>query len=397
MRLFFSPSIDEREWHIWVPKVKLGELHNKFFFYVDLDDADERVLIDPPRGLYGKEFLELDYGDPFALMEFQQRWGPITGLRTRPNTTFDRGTYVDLDCLGGIRSTSTPAGFMNTIYLYEGHGDIDVIARERYGVRPDRLRDIVDDNWRSSLYGKERKGPVPCHVATIREVAEAVCHAQIAITAITDCLKDDFTEEDWQARGDLVRQAIRYCNSSIQGTILPLDLIEDGDRTGVCTLMQSLFINMARGVMRNNAYRKCQNLDCQRLFTPEEYGRRADSRYCSPDCQVKAKHQRTYKPKRIAEKKAQTESERIDEVHLSWSNSDAPVRTLKRYETLGDDIHGIAAAYSFLGFGDCRVEDEFLIEMHGLNIPNLSAQRALKGETFDEDALKNSTGKEDDR
>ena len=147
MRLFFSPSIDEREWQVWVPKIKLGEFHNQFFFYVDSDDADERRLLAPPRGLYGKEFLELDYKDPFALMEFQQRWGPITGLRAHPNITYDRGTHTDLACLGGIRSASAPYGFMKTVYMYDGYGETDIVVRERYGTRPDRLRDIVEENW----------------------------------------------------------------------------------------------------------------------------------------------------------------------------------------------------------------------------------------------------------
>ena len=380
MRLFFSPSIDEREWQVWVPKIKLGEFHNQFFFYVDSDDADERRLLAPPRGLYGKEFLELDYKDPFALMEFQQRWGPITGLRAHPNITYDRGTHTDLACLGGIRSASAPYGFMKTVYMYDGYGETDIVVRERYGTRPDRLRDIVEENWRSSCCGSEGRGPIPCHVATIEEVAEAVCHAQIAITAITDCLKDDFTEEDWRFRRALVKEAIRYCNSSMQGSVLPLDLIEDDDRTGTCTLMQYLFINMARGVMRNEAYRICQNLECRRLFTPEEYGRRAASRYCSPECQVKAKYQRTYKPKRHAEGKHEASLKEIDDVTLSWSLSNAPIKTLKRGETMAGDAHGLLTYYSFIGFGCGTPDDEDLIQRYHLDIPNRSAQAVLKGE-----------------
>lgn len=381
MRLFFSPSIDEREWQVWRPTVKLGELHNWFFFYVDSDDADERELITPPRGLYGKEFLELDYKDPFALMDFQQKWGPITGLRTRPNVTYDRDTHVDLDCLGGIGSPSAPDGFLKTVYLYNGYGNADVIAKERFGVRPDRLKDVVHENWDSCRGGKVGKGPVPCHVASIGEVAEAVCHAQIAITAITDCLRDDFSDEDWHDRSWVVKQAIRYCNSTIQGTVLPLDLIEDDDRAGVCTVMQYLFINMARGVMRNDTYRNCQNLNCRRLFTPEEFERRADSRYCSSECQIKAKHQRTYKPKRTSEKQSMDTDETLNEITLSWSMSDAPVRTLRRGENPNDDMRGLATAMSFIGFGCGQPEDEHLIQTYGLDIPNRSAQTALSGES----------------
>lgn len=53
--------------------------------------------------------------------------------------------------------------------------------------------------------------------------------------------------------------------------------------------MQYLFISLAKGVMLNNAYRYCQNPECGGFFTPKEHGRRADSKYCSEECQVRAK------------------------------------------------------------------------------------------------------------
>lgn len=378
MKLFFSPSIDEREWFVWRPVVKLGKMKRKFFFYVDTEDAGRRELVVPPRGLYGKEFMELDYRDPFQLMAFQQKWGPISGLRTRPNVTFDHGTHVDLDCLGGIRTTSVPEGFQKTVYLYKGHGEIDVIAKERYGVRKRTLEDVVEENCRRSGQGRERKGPVPCHVASVEEVAEAVCHAQIAITAITDCLKDGFTEEDWHSRRELIKNAIRYCNSSIQSTVLPLDLIEDDDRSGVCTIMQYLFISMARGVMRNDVYRNCQNPECRRLFTPAESNRRADARYCSAECQIKAKHQRTYKPKRKAER-LNLEKPRVsdDVLTISWSDEEDLIKLLEKGESSAKGLHGLASAMSFMGLSCGRPEDEYLIKYHGLDIPNPSAQAVL--------------------
>ena len=72
-KIYFSQSIDERSWHVWRPIVKVGEHQGSFFFYVDSNDADVRELITPPKGLYGKEFLELDHRNVFQLLEFQQR------------------------------------------------------------------------------------------------------------------------------------------------------------------------------------------------------------------------------------------------------------------------------------------------------------------------------------
>ena len=376
MRLYFSPSIDERDWHVWRPLVKLGEYEGQFFFYVDKADADRKELLVPPRGLYGKEFLELDYRDPLQLMGFQQKWGPITGLRARPNALFDSDASVDVSCLGGIAGLGRnhiPYGAQKTIFLYEGYGEVDEIAKERFGTELSSLRDVVRAHWDNNRHRKNRKEVVPCHVASVEEVAEAVCHAQIAITAITDCLRDDFGDDDWHSRKPLVENSLRYCNASIQGTVVPIDLIEVGNNFGTCTLMQYLFICMVQGSICNETYRNCQNPDCRRLFTPEQFNRRADSRYCSQECQVKAKHIRTYKPKRKAEKPKRADTARAtNEIVLSWSESDFPVRVLRKGEV------DVAAAYSFMGLDCGSPENEDYIALYGLDIPNPSAQNALK-------------------
>lgn len=380
MRLFFSQSLAERNWQVWRPIVKLGEYQGQFFFYVDSDDADQRELIVPPRGMYGKEFLELNYKDPFQLMAFQQKWGPITGLRTRPNTTFDNDTHIDLDCLGGICSTSVPDGFLKTKFLYEGYGKADIIAKERYGTKIETLKDVINRNWRSGHGGQKQIGPVPCHIASVEEVSEAVCHAQIAITVLTDCLKSDFSDDDWHCRRQVIENSLRYVNSSIQGTVLPVDIIEDDNKLGICTIMQFLFINMIRGIVRNDTYRNCQNQDCRRLFTPAEYSRRADSHYCSSECQIKAKHQRTYKPKRSAEKiKEKVTSFTTDELVLSWSESNVPIRTLPKERETNDYMSKLALAMSFLGLTCGRPDGEYIINHYNLDIPNQGAQAVLHG------------------
>ena len=374
MRLYFSPSIEERDWHVWRPVVKLGEYRSQFFFYVDQADADCRELIVPPRGLYGKEFLRLDYRDPFQLMAFQQKWGPITGLRARPNTTYDYESAVDVACIGGIAGLGKdkiPAGARETVFLFEGYGKADIVAQERFGLQIENLRDIAQRNWLERCSSAESQGVVPCHIASVQEVSEAVCHAQMAITAITDCLRDDFSEDDWRSRKQLVMNCLNYCNAAIQGSVVPIDLIDGDDNQGICTIMQYLFICMARGTMRNETYRNCQNPDCGRLFTPEEYHRRADSRYCSQECQVKAKHLRTYKPKRKAQKTIEPTPNSVNELTLSWSESNVPVRSITR------GAHDKATEYSFIGFTCGNPDHEGYIAQYGLDIPNPSAQKCL--------------------
>lgn len=336
--IYFSQSIDERSWHVWRPVVKMGEHRGSFFFYVDRDDADARELITPPRGLYGKEFLALDYRNPFQLMEFQRRWGPITGLRAQPNKTFDCGTYpnvaMDDSFYGpGQNSVFHPDGITETVFLFEGMGESDIIVKERFGVENRTLGKVVHENWKK---GRERREPgvdiVPCHVASVEEVAEAVCDAQVAIRAVTRILEDGYTEREWEHDKRLVRESVRYCNAVLGGSIDPVDIIEDSDRDGVCTLMQYLFICLAKGIMLNNAYRFCQNPDCKRLFTPREYGRRADSRYCCDECQIKAKYLRTFKKGKKTRVTSQSPDERAEApaIEVEWSTSNIPVRTLRR-------------------------------------------------------------------
>lgn len=313
-----------------------------FFFYVDSDDADDRELIVPPKGLYGKEFLELDHRDVFQLLEFQRRWGPITGPRAQPNRTFDFGTCPNVamneSLYGpGEHPVFHPDGLFKTLFLYEGYGDADVIAKERYGVESLALNRVVDRNWRKC---REERVPgvdvVPCHVASIEEVSEAVCDAQVAIRAITAPLRDGYTDSDWQHDKKLVHESIRYCNATLAGSVDPVDIIEDGDRDGVCTLMQYLFICLAKGVMLNNAYRFCQNPECGRLFTPKELGRRVDSKYCCEECQVRAKYHRTFQrgERRDVKPRAVDGSLEATEIEITWSTSGIPIRTLRK-EDLG--------------------------------------------------------------
>lgn len=366
-KMYFSQSIDERSWHVWSPVVKMGEHHGSFFFYVDSADANSREIITPPRGLYGKEFLELDHRNVFQLLEFQRRWGPITGLRAQPNMTFDLDTHPNVtpneSFYGpGKHPVFHPDGIMKTVFLYEGMGDVDIIAKERFGAENHTLGKVVHEN-REKARGKRRSAIdiVPCHVASVEEVAEAVCDAQVAIRAITGTLRDDYTEQEWKSERRLVRESVRYCNAVLGGAVNPVDIIEDGYRDGICTLMQYLFINLSKGVMLNNAYRFCQNPECGRLFTPKEYGRRADSKYCCEACQVKAKYLRTFKNGKKNHETSQSHGGQAEAaaIEIEWSTSHIPTRILRRDQVKlpgderdaieGNGIEQLLPFQSFLG------------------------------------------------
>lgn len=296
---YFSQSIDERLWHVWRPVVKLGEYHNSLFFYVDAANEDQRELIIPPRGLYGKEFLALNPSDLFELMDFQRNWGPITGLRAQPNKTFESGTYPNVAINRAFYDIDSRVfhsdEIMDTVFLYEGYGKADIIAKERYGAPVETLGDVVTRNWRKLANQTiEDVDVVPCHIASVEEVSGAVRDAQLAIRSIAHVLSDGYTREAWEKDEPLVLECVRYCNAVLAGAVTPIDVIVEGNRNGVCTLMQYLFICLAKGVMYNDAYRYCQCPGCKQLFTPKEHNRRTDSKYCSPECQVKAKYYRQF-------------------------------------------------------------------------------------------------------
>ena len=123
--------------------------------------------------------------------------------------------------------------------------------------------------------------------------------------------------------------------------------------------------------MLNNAYRFCQNPECRRLFTPREYNRRIDSKYCCEDCQVKAKYLRTFKNG----KKNHETSQLLDgqaeasTIEVEWSTSSIPVKMLRRDQvrlpgdernaTSGNEIKQLLLLQSFLGLstGHPRTED----------------------------------------
>ena len=301
-------------------------------------DADSRKQISPPRSLYGKEFLELDYRNIFELLEFQQEWGPITGLRAQPNLSFDAGTFPNVQMNESFygtknRSVYHPDGMRKTTFLYEGMGQADIIAKERYGVENQTLKRVVNENWKKRCSGHATSNDiVPCHIATVEEVAEAVCDAQVAIRAITRTLREDYTDEKWKQDRVLVKESVQYCNAVLTGAVDPVAIIEGGDREGTCSLMQHLFINLVKGVMLNNTYRFCQNPECGRLYTPKEYGRRADSKYCSEECQVRAKYLRSFISGKKVNKQPKNNGTRrkLSRIEVSWSTSDIPLRTLRR-------------------------------------------------------------------
>jgi len=257
-----------------------------------------------------------------------------------------------------------PDGIRKTEFLYSGYGEADIIARERFGTPDTTLKAVIRENMQQRHWGVSGTHVVPCHVASVSEVAEAVCDAQVAILAITNALREGYSDEDWKNDKELVRESVRYCNAVLTGSVTPVDLVEDGDRTGICTLMQYIFIGLARGIMLNNTYRNCQNPTCRRLFTPKEFGRRADARYCSEECQVRAKYQRsfrmgiTHKTKETKGGGSESLTPHCMELELSWTTSGLPVKRVRKEWTklveekdrvLVNGIQGLAVAYSFAG------------------------------------------------
>ena len=337
---FFAQSIDDAVWKVCKPIVKLGKHGQEFFFYVDSADADRRVFIEPPNDLYESEFLKLDHRDVFQLMEFQQKWGPIAGLRLRPNPEFlpnalpnvasDRGFFGspknEFYCSDGLSRTEN-------MYLRRGEGTI--VLQRMHGAPDMSLGRIVSETARQSRYQHPLVGVVPNHVASVQEVAEAVCHGKTAIRAITSVRREDCVSTDWKKYEGLVKESIRYCNRSLASITSAIELF-DGDRpVRYCTLMQHLFICLVRGVKLNGAYRICQNPRCGKLFTPGEYARRSDSKYCSGECQQQAKYARAVNIGSKTNKRLSRDAvsgNELSKLVLSWNTAGGPEVSVTRDE-----------------------------------------------------------------
>ncbi len=131
---------------------------------------------------------------------------------------------------------------------------------------------------------------------SFQEAIFAVLDAQEAIRNTTRVLRDDLPVMTKREAG-LAKISSEYIDHFLQTLFPSIELVsinDDGTNSHsyVSDLITAVFAQLARGLLNNEAYRLCSNPECGRLFTPREMRRRLDTKYCSSECQERAKRLR---------------------------------------------------------------------------------------------------------
>ena len=263
----------------WPSELRLEEL-DTCYFAVDLSKVEigvEQPMVELPEGFYCREFLDVNPCDLGELFDFQKKWGRIHGARAlKPDEHDDRK-----------RARPEPDQ-----HIFQGN-NVRYHNDQLVGIQASaRLFDEVPDEE----YVSEDE---LCKLTAVsfREAVAAVIDAQNAIRALIRVLQDDRPVMTVKELTD-AKSASDYVSRFLPRVFPSLELLAVDEKTGAtshsmeCDLITSVFAQLARGLLNNEAYRVCANPECGRLFTPREMGRRLDTKYCCSACQERAKRLR---------------------------------------------------------------------------------------------------------
>ena len=241
------------------------------FFCLNLNLVDDQQkTIELPDNLYCTSFLELNPSNIQDLLMFQRKYGRIIGARQIPPFT-------------SVTKTLRPAA---NEQLFAG-GWMDFYRDQYDGISASAaIYDSVAHKEYLNEFEVNRLSAV-----SFREAIATVLDAQEIIRRTTRILRDDleqYTKQD----AILAREATQWLSTRLASSIPIVELATEDSSTHPIELMDAIFMQLARRLVDNSAYRKCANPECGRLFTPEDVGRRKDSRYCSAACQERAKRLR---------------------------------------------------------------------------------------------------------
>lgn len=225
-----------------------------------------------PKGFYCNEFLDLNPLDIQDLLAFQRKYGRITGAR--------KHKPYDEDMHAALRP--------------EPDGDVFAGARERRYV--DQLAGIkASQALYDAVPNEEFVDAILINqlsAVSFREAIAAVLDAQAVVRDLLRVQQEDLGPMT-------VLEALNAMEASeylsiILGKAVPLiQIVTEGtERKRLYNLIDGVFIQLARGLLNNNAYRTCANPECRRTFTPREMNRRLDTQYCCSACQERAKRLR---------------------------------------------------------------------------------------------------------
>lgn len=239
-------------------------------YLADMEVGEGPNTIELPDGFYCNEFLSLNPLDITELLRFQQKYGWIHGARRiKPMTSVREQIRPEPD-------DSIFAG------IYE-----DVLRDQREGILASQA---IFDSVPDEEYQEERV-LMRQSAVTFREAIATVLDAQRAIRDSTRVLRDDLPPMINLEVAD-AKIAVDYIGMILNQEFPSIQLVVEGAPEQPTSLIRAVFAQLARGLLSNEAYRLCANPECGRLFTPRELGRRVDTKYCSSECQERAKRLR---------------------------------------------------------------------------------------------------------
>lgn len=226
--------------------------------------------IELPPDFYCNEFLALNPFDIAQLLTFQRRYGRIFGARkVKPLISLMERLRPEPDesVFAGINESALHAqreGILASQTIFDSVPN-EECQEERVLMR------------RSAVAFSEA-------IATVIDV-------QNAIRDSTRVLRDDLPPITNRELGDAVI-AVTYIALMLNKVFPSIQLVAEDSKPKPIDLISAVLTQLARGLLNNEAYRTCANPQCGKLFTPKSKNRRLDTRYCSSECQERAKRLR---------------------------------------------------------------------------------------------------------
>ncbi len=279
----------------------------KWFFCES--SPESKTVIEVPLDLSLREFADLDSSDFEKLKAFQERFGLISSpYRNMPSLSnhlshFNDGTKLLI--LNYFEDEINACKYSNQMWLEYSQW----LSRE-HGDAILSINNMHD-------WPKDETFPIRANFSSMDEVSQTVSNVQHMVKATSAVKMGSHSETD-EEMASLFSSII----SDMASQKLPffqyvIDVSPDEDThlpNSEVTLIEALMFNHALSLVDSETFKTCENPECGRVFQYKKGGRRAGSRYCCDECQLRAKRlrQNQREKKSRKENKDQTKQARKD-------------------------------------------------------------------------------------
>lgn len=245
--------------------------------------------ITPPEDISLQAFTDLDPEDENMLYDFQSEWGLITSV----SRLGEHGSGRTSDRISFNFFSKYRCAFCDEIKA----------TRETEQIKNDHMQHVKDSFGKITLKMLNDNAVPPDYavpltsnkVASLKEVSEVVRNTQTLIRS-SNAVKLGSKNENDILMSELFLEGVaaivefRFpCFELIDN-----DYIDSDSFKPLKTLpfIESLYLSHALSLADEEGYKTCENPECGRIFQYQSGGRRKNSKYCSRECQVRAKRLR---------------------------------------------------------------------------------------------------------